>query len=119
MKGGERMGKSYIQFVGDAKYLKKEDLSTPIDTELLWVKEEQVTAPNKPTKTKLVAYFDGQAKGLVLNKTNADTLLDITETDEYEKWKDIPVHLYVDPDVKYGSEKKGGIRLRKSAPVPF
>ena len=111
------MGKSYKRFVGNAKYLKKEDIPSPINTSILWTKEEEVTAPGKGTETRLVLYFDGLKKGLVLNMANADALEDITGTDEYEEWKDIPVQLYVDPDVTYGGKKTGGIRIRKPIPV--
>jgi hypothetical protein len=111
------VGKSYKRFVGNAKYLKKEDVPSPIDTSILWIKEEEVTAPGKGTETRLVLYFDGLKKGLVLNMANADALEDITGTDEYEEWKDIPVQLYVDPDVTYGGKKTGGIRIRKPIPV--
>src|SRR5260370_39751433 len=111
------MGKAYKKLVGNATYLKKEDLPEPVDTTLLWIKEEKVTAPGKGTKSRLVAYFDGLSKGLVINMANADTLAELTGTDDYEKWADIPVQLYVDPDVKYGGKKTGGIRIRKSAPA--
>ena len=112
------MGKSYKKFVGSATYLKKEDLSDPVDTALLWIKEEKVTAPGKGARTRLVAYFDGLIKGLVINMANAETLAELTGTDDYEKWADTTVQLYVDPDVKYGGKKTGGIRIRKAALVP-
>jgi hypothetical protein len=111
------VGKSYKKFVGNAAYLKKEDISEPIDTTLLWVKEEKVTAPGKGTQTRLVAYFEGLSKGLVLNTANAETLAELTGTDDYEKWADTFVQLYVDPDVTYGGKKIGGIRIRNPAPV--
>ena len=107
------MGKSFRRFVGNAKYLKKEDIPSPVNTSILWTKEEEVTAPGKGTETKLVLYFDGLKKGLVLNTANAEALADITGTEEYEQWSDIPIELYVDPDVKYGGKKIGGIRIRK------
>jgi hypothetical protein len=107
------VGKSYKRFVGNAKYLKKEDIPSPINTSILWTKEEEVTAPGKGTETRLVLYFDGLKKGLVLNTANAEGLAEITGTDEYEQWSDVPIQLYVDPDVKYGGKKIGGIRIRK------
>ena len=112
------MGKSFRRFVGNAKYLKKEDIPSPVNTSILWTKEEEVTAPGKGTDTKVVLYFDGLKKGLVLNTTNAETLLEITGTDDYEQWVDIPVQLYVDPDVTYGGKKIGGIRIRKPLSGP-
>jgi hypothetical protein len=107
------VGKSYKKFVGNAKYLKKEDIPSPINSSILWTKEEEVTAPGKGTETRLVLYFEGLKKGLVLNMANAEALAEITGTDEYEQWSDVPIELYVDPDVKYGGKKIGGIRIRK------
>ena len=107
------MGTSYKKFVGNAKYLKKEDIPSPVNTSILWIKEEEVTAPGKGTETRLVLYFDGQKKGLVLNTANADALAEIAGTEDYEKWSDIPTELYVDPDVTFGKKKVGGIRIRK------
>jgi hypothetical protein len=112
------MGKSFRRFVGNAKYLKKEDIPSPVSTSILWTKEEEVTTPGKGTNTKVVLYFDGLKKGLVLNNANAETLLKITGTEDYEKWVDVPVQLYVDPDVMYGPKKTGGIRIRKPASGP-
>jgi hypothetical protein len=109
--------KSFRAYVGDAQFLKKEDISDPVDTELLLVKEEKVTTPGKGTRTRLVAYFDGLSKGLVLNTANCETLAEKTGTDDPNEWKDVSVQLYVDPDVKYGGKKTGGIRIRKLAPV--
>jgi hypothetical protein len=112
------VAKSYKRFVGNAQYLKKEDIPSPVNTSILWIKEEEVTAPGKGTETRLVLYFDGLKKGLVLNTANADALLEITGTEDTEKWADTPVQLFVDPDVTYGGKKIGGIRIRKPAPVP-
>ena len=107
------MGKSYKRYVGNAKYLKKEDVPSPVNTSILWIKEEEVTAPGKGTETRLVLYLDGLKKGLVLNTANAEALAEITGTDDYEKWSDIPIQLYVDPDVTFGGKKVGGIRIRR------
>ena len=107
------MGKSFRKFVGNAKYLKKEDIPSPVDTSILWIKEEEVTTPGKGSERRLVLYPDGQKKGLVLNMANAEALAEITGTDDYEKWLDIPIQLYADPDVTFGKKKVGGIRIRK------
>jgi hypothetical protein len=116
------MKKSFRAYVGAARYLKKEDISESVDTELLWVKEEKVTPPGKDTATRVVAYFEGLSKGLVLNTVNGETLTEMTGTDDPNEWKDVALQLYVDPDVKYGGKKIGGIRIRKparvSVPVP-
>ncbi|HEY2119006.1 MAG TPA: hypothetical protein VGH37_07465 [Candidatus Acidoferrum sp.] len=112
------MKQTFRSYVGDAQYLKKEDLSDPVDTELLWVREEKVTAPGKGAKTRLVAYFEGLSKGLVLNTANCEILAEMTGTDDPNQWKDVALQLYVDPDVKYGGKKTGRIRIRKRGTVP-
>jgi hypothetical protein len=112
------MGKSYKRFVGNAKYLKKEDIPSPINTSILWTKEEEVTAPGKGTETRMVLYFDGIKKGLVLNGVNGDALAEIAGTDNTEQWSDIPVQLYTDPDVTFGNKRVGGIRIRKPLSGP-
>ena len=54
----------------------------------------------------------------IRSTTKVQTLLEITGTDDPNEWKDVALQLYVDPDVKYGGQKIGGIRIRKPAPVP-
>jgi hypothetical protein len=49
---------------------------------------------------------------------NCEILAEITGTDDPNEWKDVPLQLYVDPDVPYGGKKIGGIRIRKPPPVP-
>jgi hypothetical protein len=92
--------------------------TSPVNTSILWTREEEVTAPGKGTETRLVLYFDGLKKGLVLNTANAEALAEITGTDDYEKWSDKPVQLYTDPDVTFGKKKVGGIRIRKPLSRP-
>ena len=93
-------------------------LSDPVDTELLYVKEEKVPTPGKGTRTRAVAYFEGLSKGLVLNNSNGETLAEMTGTDDPNEWKDVALQLYVDPDVTFGKKKVGGIRICNRAPVP-
>jgi len=112
------MKKSFRTYLGSGHYLKKEDLSDPVNTELLWVKEETVTTPGKDTTTRLVAYFEGLSKGLVLNTANCETLREMTGTVDPNEWKDVALQLYVDPDVTYGGKKIGGIRIRKPLSGP-
>ena len=109
------MKKSFRAYLGSGHYLKKEDLPDPVNAELLWVKEEKVTAHGKDATTRLVAYFEGLSKGLVLNMSNCETLLEMTGIDDPNEWKDVALQLYVDPDVTYGGKKIGGIRIRKPA----
>ena len=108
------MGESYKKYIGNGKYLRKEDIPSPVNTSILWIKKEVVTARGKSPETRMVLYFDGLKKGLVLNTTNGDTLAELTGTEDTAEWSDLPVQLWVDPDVTYGGKKIGGIRVRKA-----
>lgn len=71
---------------------------------------ENVADESKP-ENKPVLYFQGKDLGLVLNKTNADTITEITGTDETDHWGGHQICLYVDPNVSYAGKKTGGIRV--------
>jgi len=64
------------------QYLKADDLGTarPVVT-ISEGKLEDIGGDQKP-----VAYFRGKQRGLVLNKTNATHISEITGTDEMDDW---------------------------------
>lgn len=65
---------------------------------------------------KLVAYFDGQEAGLPLNNTRIEQLLELHGgEDETDKWRGTKVEIYVDPHVRMGGKKVGGVGLRAAA----
>jgi hypothetical protein len=106
--------KSYRTY-NDSAYLKKEDFPEPETLTISEVREEEVTAPGKKPKQKIILYFDGMNKGLVLNQANGDALFELTGYDDPEKWIGTRVQVYCDPNVKYAGKKVAGIRLRKPA----
>ena len=61
---------------------------------------------------KLVTYFVSLEKGLVTNITNGEVLAEIAVSTDTDDWHGAHVEIYVDPDVRFGGERKGGIRLR-------
>jgi hypothetical protein len=108
--------KSYKAY-SDSRYLKKEDFPTPEVLIIIEVREEEVTAPGEKPKRRVVLYFDGKDKGLVLNQANGDALFELTGYEDPEQWIDVRVEVYCDPNVKYAGKKVGGIRLRLPAPA--
>jgi hypothetical protein len=106
--------KSYKAY-SDSRYLKKEDFPTPEVLIIIEVREEEVTAPGEKPKRRVVLYFDGKDKGLVLNQANGDALFELTGYEDPEQWIDVRVEVYCDPNVKYAGKKVGGIRLRPPA----
>jgi hypothetical protein len=110
--------RSYKSF-SDGSFLRKADVAeSPVWT-ITNVEERVVTAPGKEPKDKLVLFFDGTKKGLVLNMSNGDTLCELTGHEDPEEWIGQTVQLYVDDTVAYAGKRVGGVRLRKPKEGPF
>ena len=63
------------------------------------------------------AHFTGKSKPLGLNVTNAETLQSLSGSPDTERWVGLTIQLYVDPQARYPSGKKGpAIRIRPTAP---
>jgi hypothetical protein len=108
--------KSYRAY-SDSRYLKKEDFPRPEVLTIIKVREEKVTAPGEKPKDKVVLYFNGKDKGLVLNQTNGDVLFELTGSEDPEKWIGVRVEVYCEPNVPYAGKKVGGVRLREPPPA--
>lgn len=76
------------------------------------VKMEKVGDDTKP-----VLYFDGKEKGLALNKTNTNALIDILSTDESDAWIGRKVCLYT-TKVDYQGQRVLAIRMDAAVPQP-
>ena len=100
-------------------YIKAEDLGgRAVRVSIERVSIEEIKSDGK-TEKKLVAHFAGKDKGLVLNRTNADTLNEIFGTDDYEEWTG-PIVLFPDT-TKFGGKTVPCVRLRANvgnAPPP-
>jgi len=58
-----------------------------------------------------IAYFSDSIKPLVLNATNSKALKTITGSSFIEDWANVPVQLYIDPQVKMKGDIVGGVRV--------
>lgn len=110
--------KSYRAY-SDGQFLRKDDVKSPQAWTITDVKEQAVTAPGKEPKDKVVLFFDGTHKGLVLNMANGDALYDMTGHEDPEEWIGERVELFVDDKVAYAGKRVGGVRLRKPKDEPF
>lgn len=64
-----------------------------------------------------IAYFIEPIKPLVLNATNSKVVKMFAGGSPFvEDWKNIPVELYIDENVKMKGETVGGIRIRLTKP---
>ena len=74
-----------------SKYLKAADLQ---GREIVVTIDSVEMANIGDDEDKLVVYFQGKNKGMVLNRTNANMLTEIAGTDETDEWHDVKIKLY-------------------------
>ena len=90
-------------------YLNKNDIVK--DTQVK-VKEVKVELVGQDQEKKAVLYFESLDKGLTVNRTNGDTIAEITGTREVEGWVGSEFILFFEPTVIYAGKKTGGIRIK-------
>lgn len=113
-----------------SKFLKASDLDGAARTVTIsHVKTEEV---GQTKDRKLVVYFKGKSKGLVLNKTNCNKIVSITGEGDTDDWKGRVIAIYPTETefqgetvecirvkaAKTGSEKIKGMEKRASEPEP-
>lgn len=106
-----------MKFTTHSKYLKADAISDVNDT-IYTIKGatlEKVGQGND-AKDMCILYFRETDKGLGLNRTNGETLIDLFKTSEMDEWIGKQIALYVDKNVYYGGQKKPAIRIRPFVP---
>lgn len=72
------------------------------------VAEEEIA-----NRDKLVLYFDGVDSGLPLNNTRIEQMIAICDqNDDTDGWRGKKVELFIDPHVRMGGKKVGGVAIR-------
>ena len=75
-----------------SSYVRASDLGTRrVAVTISHLKMEDVGGDGEQ---KPVLYFKGTEKGLVLNKTNANSVVEIAGTDDYSQWAGVRIALY-------------------------
>lgn len=97
-----------------SSYLKKAHLPRDTVARITGFREEEVRTETGP-EMKWVLAFDGELPPLVLNQTNWDTIEQMHGLNS-DDWLGKRITLYVDPSIPFGTERKGGIRIRPEAP---
>lgn len=98
-----------------SKWLAQDDLGGhELTVRITGASLENVGTEDKP-ETKLALFFHGQEKGYLCNPTNFDTIESIHGEDT-DDWIGKNITLYVDPTIKFGVKRVGGIRIRPGGP---
>lgn len=99
-------------YLGDYSIPEGQDLIARID----YVAQETINDPTGKKKEAVVAHFSDGNKPMVLNKTNMKTMSKIFGTAYIEEWHGRCIQIWYDPNVKFGREKVGGLRIRPFIP---
>lgn len=94
-----------------SKYFSKDDLPQPKRFTIDSVEMEEIENEDGVSKKPVLRFTEEEAKPLVLNRTNGDTLSELFG-EETDSWQGKQIELYVDHGVKFGTKKIGGIRVR-------
>jgi hypothetical protein len=95
-----------------SKYLKKEDVGERRMVVTITRVEMEDVGQGEQQENKPVVYFDELEKGMVLNKGNADAMVEAAGgDDEMDNWRGVRVVLYVDRNVMFAGKRVGGLRV--------
>lgn len=102
-------------------YLKASDLGdkSPVVT----IDRIEIEPIGRDKEMKPVIYFQGKEKGLVLNKTNAKKIAELTGSKDTEEWTGCPVRIFAS-QTEFSGEMVECIRVKaagapaKPAPKP-
>lgn len=105
-----------------SNYLRASDLGgREVSVTISHVNSEPV---GRQREMKLIVYFEGKEKGIVLNKTNCKTIEQLAGSDETEDWPGTRVVLFA-KEVEFQGDMVEAIRIkaptvarRQAAPAP-
>ena len=100
-----------------SKYLSALDLDGMEQAvfKILSIRHEAIQNPEGGTEEKPVLRFEDTEKGLILNRTNADTIAGLYGS-EVESWTGKRITLFVEKDVHAFGKKWDVVRIRGQAP---
>lgn len=97
-----------------SQYLKASDLkgAQPVVT----IDRVEFEPVGKNKEMKPILYFTGKEKGLVLNRTNAKTIINLAGTAETDEWAGFAIKLYA-TTVEFAGDSVEAIRIKAAGAV--
>lgn len=95
-----------------SNFLGQKDLKKPMLVTISGCKEINVAKEGAEKEMRWALEFHELEKPMTLNITNGKMIAKIVGSDESNDWVGHKVVLFVDPNVMYGGELVGGIRVR-------
>jgi hypothetical protein len=105
-----------IDDLSQSKYLKQADVTPDLTVVIDSYKVENLAQDGQPEDNNYCLYFKGDAKPLVLKKTNGKLISMTLGSENLDDWIGKQITLYVDPTIAFRGDIVGGIRVRYYAP---
>lgn len=101
-----------VSEMSNSKFLKAGDVDPAKLVTIRQIQQVNVAQEGKPREMKWTLKFDELDKPMVLNKTNINRIARALNSQDTDDWVGKKVVAYNDPDVEFGGEAVGGIRIR-------
>lgn len=95
----------------DSRYLKQSDIPDPVIVTFQSLKKVNVARDDEDPDYRWTAKFAELPKPMVLNVTNIKRAAKALG-DDTDDWVGKKIELYTDPDIEFGGNIVGGLRLR-------
>lgn len=95
----------------ESKYLRQQDVDGEVMVTVQSIKKVNVARDDEDPEYRWTMKFKEHAKPMVLNVTNLKRLAKALG-DDSDSWIGEQIMLYVDPDIEFGGNVVGGLRLR-------
>ncbi len=95
----------------ESKYLKQSDVDDVVTVSIHSLKKVNVARDDEDPEYRWTIKFAEYPKPMVLNVTNLKRLAKALG-DDSDEWLGKQVQLYVDPDIEFGGNVVGGLRIR-------
>lgn len=96
-----------------SNYLKQADFDQPYIVKIRKIEQKNIAMEGKPADMKWLAHFEEFEKPMVLNTTNIQLMEKACGSDDTDDWIGKAIIVYTDPNVSFGGELVGGLRIRK------
>ena len=98
-------------------YLKEADVTPPIRVTIKSTEAKNMAKAGQPPQIKCVVAFEEVEKKLVCNVTNFKAIVKKTGEADSENWAGKQIDLWFNPDIEFGGDIVGGIRLMTPQPT--
>lgn len=97
-----------------SNYLKQADFDQDYIVTVRRLEHKNIAMEGKPIELKWLAHFDEFDKPMVLNTTNIQLMAKACSSDNTDDWIGKEIIVYTDPNVSFGGELVGGLRIKKA-----